>query len=583
MHAKLSRRRFLQSATMAAAGLAAVACQAPALPSVPTSAPASTQPAAEESIINTSSMVPVTTKPISMKMAVTVGPMNEDPNKMWFFKYFEQQTNIHWDFTVVQSNAWAEKKPLMMAASDYPDVFFGQSFSAAEIMKYGSEGTFVALNDYIDKYGDVIKQKMDMVENSWQNITGPDGKMYGLPSLTLSYFFTDNRSWINKKYLDKVGLKVPTTLDEFYTTLKAFKTQDPNGNGNPDDDIPWSGFTKNNNNLQRMMILNAFGFPTNGDPNNDVTLDAGKNVVYIPLTSAYRDYLVFMNKCYSEGLLDKDYFSQDEVQFKAKGAEGVVGASAYWAPFLMDPQGFKDWVAMALVAKAGDTPVTYKSSTTSIGHFIVTDKCKYPDAAVRWANLFYDPQYAQYIMYGPAYGTDQDPDGIGTRALFDKDGNFSDIETPGWDSNKMTLWDYYALNHPVNSNFNFGIDDSYIFTQLYPSKMHNVEELTAFHKSQIDNPDSPPATLNEAYWRYHNLITAVPYANSGLPVVYLSGDAQARVDELKTQLVDYVKNWEAKFITGAASIENEYDAFTSELKKLNAEEYLNLYAAAMKN
>jgi putative aldouronate transport system substrate-binding protein len=543
---------------------------------------ATEQPAnTEEPLVNTGSLVPVVNEPISMKMAVTVGPMNEDPSKMWFFKYFEEQTNVHWDFTVIQMDAWSEKKPIMMATNDYPDVFFGQYFSSGEIMKYGYAGTFTALNDYIDQYGDIIKQKMDMVDGSWPNITCPNGEIYGLPSLTLAYPFTDNRSWINMKWLDRVGLPLPATLDEYYTALKAFKDQDANGNGDPNDEIPWSGQSKTSSE-QRMMMLNVFGFATNGDPNSDLSTDANGNVVYIPLTGIYKDYLLFMNKCYGEGLLDQDYFAQDDVQFKAKGAEGIVGSADYSAPFLMDPAGLKDWVAMALVAHPGDTPVVFKYSSTAIGKFIVTDKCQHPDAAVRWANLFYDPEFAQYIMYGPAYGTDQDPDGIGTRPIFDNEGNWADIETPGWDSSKMNLWDYYSLNHPINSNFNFGIDDSYIFIQLYPNKMHDVQELTAFHKAQIDDPSSPEATLNEAYWRYYNLITDVPYANSGLPTVYLTEEAQARVDELKTPIVDCVKSWEAKFITGAASISSDYDTFISELKKLGAEEYQQIFVDAYK-
>lgn len=44
--------------------------------------------------------------------------------------------------------------------------------------------------------------------------------------------------YIRRDWLNNLNLKVPNTMEEFYKTLKAFKTQDPNGNGIPDE-IPY--------------------------------------------------------------------------------------------------------------------------------------------------------------------------------------------------------------------------------------------------------------------------------------------------------------------------------------------------------
>ena len=41
--------------------------------------------------------------------------------------------------------------------------------------------------------------------------------------------------WINQTWLDNLGLDVPTTTEELYTVLKAFKENDPNGNGIQDE------------------------------------------------------------------------------------------------------------------------------------------------------------------------------------------------------------------------------------------------------------------------------------------------------------------------------------------------------------
>ena len=45
---------------------------------------------------------------------------------------------------------------------------------------------------------------------------------------------------VRKDWLDRLGLEVPKTIDEFYAVLKAFKENDANGNGDPNDEIPFS-------------------------------------------------------------------------------------------------------------------------------------------------------------------------------------------------------------------------------------------------------------------------------------------------------------------------------------------------------
>ena len=49
-----------------------------------------------------------------------------------------------------------------------------------------------------------------------------------------------NKPYIRKTWLDALGLEIPTTVEEYHNVLKAFKEQDANGNGDPNDEIPYS-------------------------------------------------------------------------------------------------------------------------------------------------------------------------------------------------------------------------------------------------------------------------------------------------------------------------------------------------------
>ena len=69
-----------------------------------------------------------------------------------------------------------------------------------------------------------------------------DGHIYSLPELLpqLHYIGSANDTfWINKAWMDTLGLEEPKSFDELYEVLKAFKEGDPNGNGEADE-IPLS-------------------------------------------------------------------------------------------------------------------------------------------------------------------------------------------------------------------------------------------------------------------------------------------------------------------------------------------------------
>ena len=51
--------------------------------------------------------------------------------------------------------------------------------------------------------------------------------------------YQPDEMYVYRPWLDKLGLDIPETTEEFYQMLKAFKEQDPNGNGVADE-IPFS-------------------------------------------------------------------------------------------------------------------------------------------------------------------------------------------------------------------------------------------------------------------------------------------------------------------------------------------------------
>ncbi|MBE6884999.1 MAG: extracellular solute-binding protein [Ruminococcaceae bacterium] len=521
----------------------------------------------ETNLINTESLYPVVNEPVTLTLAVTVGVTNEDPEKMWFFDYMEEQTGVHTDYMIIQSGAWEEKKPIMLATDDLPDIFFGQTFSTTEIMKYGKAGTFIKLNDYIDTYGDMIKEKLDMAEGAWTGIRCPDGNIYSLPKLKLAYQFdhSSGDTSINTAWTANLGIDTPSTLNEFYDMLVAFRDKDADGDGDPNNEIPLSGSSTER--PVSLIFMQAFGYVENRFDSDDnyIVLNTRTNEArYFPLTDEYYDYLTYMNKLWTEGLLDPDYFTQTNEQFKAKGEAGLFGAGAFRGAHGFTLENWSDWTLISpLVDEEGATPVSSGNVNFTPGCFTITKACEYPATAVRWANLYYTPEVCKLILYGPEYGSEDDPDGIGAILYVEEDGAMHE-EVPAWNPDEMGLWDYYCQNGPANSAYELALDEAYQFQTLYGSDPV---------RSGIDY---------ENHWRLQYLDNVGPYVTCPYPPVYLSDDSIEKINEISTSLHTYVEEMEAKFIIGTESLDN-FDDFIEQLKQLGAEDFEKIYIDAYKD
>ncbi|MBO5340748.1 MAG: extracellular solute-binding protein [Oscillospiraceae bacterium] len=230
-------------------------------------------------------------------------------------KYLEDKLNIDLEFVFFSSTAAEAKTQLstMVAGGEkLPDVMFGISLTDVERNTYGDDGYFVDLAPYFDDPDWELAKEYQFHENlkkyageqtynrALYEPRSPKGALYSWPASCASY--TDQpiaHTYINTVWLDKLGLEMPTTYEELKVVLEAFKTQDPNGNGQPDE-IPMIG-TNHNYNYIDHYIMNNFGEYVNDRTFYNVD-DNGK--VYIPYTTdEYRDGLRALRELVDAGYL----------------------------------------------------------------------------------------------------------------------------------------------------------------------------------------------------------------------------------------------------------------------------------------
>jgi putative aldouronate transport system substrate-binding protein len=126
---------------------------------------------------------------------------------------------------------------------------------------------------------------------------------------------------INKPWLDKVGMQIPQTTEEFEKVMRAFKENDMNGNGDKNDEIPYSSSSKGL--VGYTEFFGAFGVAQahvdrKGDEPEWIKVEDEK-VVYTAITEDFRKCLNWLHSLYEEGLVDLEMLSQDHNQYKAKG------------------------------------------------------------------------------------------------------------------------------------------------------------------------------------------------------------------------------------------------------------------------
>lgn len=163
-----------------------------------------------------------------------------------FTNYLEEQTGAKIQFHYFSSTGSEYKQQLTLLCSSkrrLPDVIVGfNDMGHYSVNQFGEDGFFIDLRDLIEEHADnfnaqmknLSKELREYIEEKGTNTN--DGAFYALPRVTCETpDLRQSLTYINKNWLDKLGLQIPTTVSELENVLQQFKTGDPNGNGKADE------------------------------------------------------------------------------------------------------------------------------------------------------------------------------------------------------------------------------------------------------------------------------------------------------------------------------------------------------------
>ena len=162
---------------------------------------------------------------------------------------------------------------------------------------------FLPLDDLIDQYMPNLKAAFE-ADPDFRNIClAADGKIYTLPKNLPCRPNVGLQFFLNRDWLDRLGLEMPDTLDELTEVLRAFKNEDANGNGDPNDEIPvsFTDFGGVYTLLQHMGIMGD----ANATSTNSYTMDKNGVATFMPVTEEFKQGVIWLRELFAEGIIDQ--------------------------------------------------------------------------------------------------------------------------------------------------------------------------------------------------------------------------------------------------------------------------------------
>ncbi|MDY4139662.1 MAG: extracellular solute-binding protein [Eubacteriales bacterium] len=456
-------------------------------------------------------------------------PYYNDPNTG-----ITAQTGVHANFNQVKGSDWSTKLNLMLAAGEYPDII---QRGEINLEMYGvDQEILLPLDEYIDQYMPNYKAMLDADPELARSLRSSDGKMYQIGWIIPQNICLNSHLFINKTWLDNLGLEVPTTIEEYEQVLIAFRDGDADGDGDPSNEIPL-GATWNSSVSSLKFYLSSWGIPFNlkyVGINDD-------NKVYSWLQDErLREAMETLSRWYQEGLIDVEAVTQDENAFEAKLNTGTYGSFWRWRMTAMgtDEAVYSQYVCMLPPTVEGVQAQLWRylesptfGAALTVGCKDIEAACRWMDAQFEWENMVngYNDMKGEFWFVNDDGMTELLPMSDGTRSV------------------------------PGQSSYYYCPGDLYFSKFVMPS--HRIEKTT--------------------YCQEYEVAGVVEKNSQDIlqKLVTKTVDESAQIDLLYAELSKYAGETLTGFVVKGVTDEG-WDTYIKTLDSLRIDEYIGIYQAA---
>lgn len=497
---------------------------------------------------------------VTLKVFVATNPNASDVTDMRWTKEMEEATGVHIEWIQVPETAAAEKLRLMLTGSeDLPDIIMN-GINNFEVTEYMDQGYFRPVDDLIESWMPNLKAVYDKRPEYRNAGIAPDGKTYGFPYVEEMYGLgmSPGPIYIYKPWLDKLGMDLPTTLDEYRAYLEKVRDTDLNENG-LHDEIPltfqvggWDSYEGYH------QIISCFGI---NDMYNHISVVDGK-VVNTTTLPEFKEGIAYVNKMYKDGLIDADAFMpamSGDPRARILGllndktvTIGSVQMFDKMGEITINSERRDEYVALPrLTGPNGQKQGIHYNQTeiTSTTRCIITTKCKYPEIAARWIDYCYDPEQSVYLDWGTeGFIYKKDANGV---LRWDVDENGEPILKEGYDSFNEMRW----ASTPVYGGLA-------ILNDYYDTVVEFPLDATMILEGQ------KAAGLDE-----------ILEEREFLPMLWFTADEIQTLTQMEVYVNNLVNAAVTKWLM-EGGVEEDWDGYLQSLKDAQIDEVLAVYQAA---
>lgn len=461
-------------------------------------------------------------------------------NEMLLYQQLEEKTNVHVDWIEAPSANMIEQKNLAFASGDLPDAFMN-ALTGDEAYMYGKQEMLIPLEDLIDEYAPNIKSFLDNRPDVKQAATSPDGHIYGIPRvIEVDAMKVSEKMFINKTWLDQLGLEVPTNAEQFYEVLKAFKEQDPNGNGKADE-IPLSLLFGSDWSYDGKSLFGLFGMIDT--PEHLLVFDG--EVTFTADKPEHKAALEWLHKLYSEGLLDQEIFTQDTNQLFAKGQSSDMLLGAFFGhngfKVLTEQRENDHYIPLPPMTNANGEQLWNGTPWASIipSAFNITSQAENPEVLIRWIDTMYEPKTSTEYYFGP----------FGLNIEENDDGTYSMMPTP---------------------------ED-----MVYPEFRLSEGGGTAVGSILSEESEKFDDTFIEKYYYEPVAQVFMPaiQQDNFMPLVVYTEDQMNELSVLESDIKEYVDKMQAKFIVDGFTDE-DWEDYIAQLERIGLDQFIQIQQEA---
>ncbi len=506
------------------------------------------------SILDESSEYPKLKEKTTLTVLVQTDTNIEDVETNDYVTKLEEAVNVDLQFEYLPAGTDGKQKlnVLLSSGSELPDMIWF-ALEPIEVYTYGSQGYFIPINDYIDQESFYLKNYLETDEGkeNLKYIKSADGNIYSWPAIIEEIGNDyDHRMWINQTWLDELGLEMPTTTDEYYEVLKAFKEQDPNGNGQADE-MPLVGNRTGWN--QQVWTTLAYPFIYLNDQFDFLIKDDEGKLTVSYAQPEFKAALEYMNKLCSEGLLSPLTFTQDEAQWKQILGDPngqVIGSlcAGSMSAYAGAPDRKKDLTHLPpLTGPEGVCWTSYRATFLPQYKGFITSSCENPVAAAAVFDYMYSEEMARQGRWGTEGKSWEKVDSSTTESMYESLGAEASFK--------------------ITDNIWGGVQNQQM------GEMHPTLRTYDITNSQAKPDDPYDAQLMTAN-SIPDYIDKYPKDDLVTRIIYTQEEAD-QIAEIQASLKTYREEAIAAFITGTRPL-SDWDNYLAELEGIGLSQFLEV-------